>query len=73
MKDFFKVIGLVVASLVLIFFLGFIEAFFVALCWNYIMPFLFGLPTIGYWQAFVLSVLCSMLFKNDSSKNKKEN
>jgi len=30
--------------------------------WNWLMPVLFGLKTIGYWQAFGLIILCRLLF-----------
>jgi hypothetical protein len=30
--------------------------------WNWLMPTLFGLPTIGFWQAVGLLTLCWVLF-----------
>jgi len=36
-------------------------------CWNYVMPDLFGLAEINFWQALVLSLLSSMLFKSPNS------
>jgi len=30
--------------------------------WNWLMPSLFGLKAIGYWQALGLTVLCRILF-----------
>lgn len=38
------------------------------LCWNYLMPDLFGLPTISLKQAFVLDILVWILFGHSSSK-----
>lgn len=32
------------------------------LLWNWLVPGIFGLPEIGYFQAFGLYVLCHMLF-----------
>lgn len=32
--------------------------------WNWLMPVLFSLPTITYWQAMGLFVLSLFLFKN---------
>lgn len=32
-------------------------------CWNWLMPLLFGLPTITFWQAFGLRVLATALVK----------
>jgi hypothetical protein len=34
----------------------------VMLLWNALMPALFGLPTIGYWQAVGLLILSKLLF-----------
>lgn len=34
----------------------------VMLLWNWIMPDLFGLPTINFWQAAGLLTLCKILF-----------
>lgn len=38
--------------------------------WNALMPDIFGLPEITFWQALGLSVLCSLLFKNSASSSK---
>jgi hypothetical protein len=40
------------------------------LCWNYVMPYLFGLKTLGLLQAFCLSVITSILIKPSSVKVK---
>ena len=37
------------------------------LLWNWLMPDLFGLQTIGFWQACGLLVLSSLLFGNTNS------
>jgi hypothetical protein len=34
----------------------------VMLLWNWLMPGLFGLPSITYWQALGLLLLCKLLF-----------
>ena len=52
----FFIMGLLFAVL-----FAFIGAFFVELCWNYVIPYVFGLPTISYWQAFSLMVLFKLL------------
>jgi hypothetical protein len=36
--------------------------FVVMALWNWLMPALFGLKAIGYWQALGLVVLCRILF-----------
>jgi hypothetical protein len=58
----------------LAFIVGFIIAFTaiftvpVWLLWNWLMPTIFGLPQIGFWQALGVLILSSILFKSTSSK-----
>tara|TARA_B110000091_G_C13706932_1_gene428792 strand:+ start:142 stop:348 length:207 start_codon:yes stop_codon:yes gene_type:complete len=51
---------LIVVSMV---FLALLLIFPVMWCWNYLMPDLFGLTEITWQQAFVMSILSSLLFK----------
>ena len=41
----------------------FIGALFIMLSWNYLMPDLFNLDVISYWQSFIMLVLTGTLFK----------
>jgi len=51
----------------------FVNPIIILLCWNYIMPYLFGLPEVTFWQAFVMSVLSTVLFKTANlQQNKSE-
>jgi len=38
--------------------------------WNWLMPAIFGLGKITFWQALGLNMLCSILFKSTTSKSK---
>jgi hypothetical protein len=38
--------------------------------WNWLMPILFGLPEIGFWQACGLQLLATILFKSNIKLNK---
>jgi len=41
------------------------------LLWNWLMPIIFGLPEITFWQAIGLNVLSTILFKSTTTiKNK---
>ncbi|MFH1572092.1 MAG: hypothetical protein ABIL09_29140 [Gemmatimonadota bacterium] len=42
--------------------LGLVLGLVVQALWNWLMPKLFGLPEITYWQAVGLFVLCHLLF-----------
>jgi hypothetical protein len=41
------------------------------LLWNWLMPTIFNLPTITFWQAMGLNIMASILFKDNSIKNDK--
>ncbi len=34
----------------------------VMLLWNWLMPYIFGLPELNFWQAAGLLILCKLLF-----------
>lgn len=42
-----------------------ITAVIVMWLWNWLMPAVFGLAVITFWQAFGLNVLCAFLFKSN--------
>lgn len=67
MENFLKGVGLAVVTFITIGLFAFIGGFFVMLLWNWLMPSLFGLSTIGFWQGWGISVLSGLLFKNSSS------
>jgi hypothetical protein len=52
------------APLVLLGFLGFIAfgGFIVQQLWNWLLPALFGWPSVTFWQALGLLALCRILF-----------
>ena len=50
--------------------LALLMAWPVMLLWNYVMPDVFGLTVITFWQALALSMLASFLLKSSSSSPK---
>jgi hypothetical protein len=58
-----KIIGWVFLGVAIAVSLGFVLGFGLMWLWNWLMPALFGLPVITYWQAVGLFVLCHLLFK----------
>jgi hypothetical protein len=38
------------------------------LLWNWLMPIVFGLPVLTFWQSIGMSLLAQALFKSTSSK-----
>jgi hypothetical protein len=57
-----KIVGMVVAGIVgaLVFALAF--GYFVMLLWNWLMPSLFGISKIYFWQAFGIILLARLIF-----------
>jgi hypothetical protein len=71
MKIFLQVVGLVVLVLGFAAGISLITGYFVMLLWNWLMPEIFGLITITYWQGWGLATLCSLLFKSTTTNNNK--
>ena len=40
-----------------------LEVIPVMLLWNWLMPLIFGLPTLSFWQSFGVCVLSGLLFR----------
>lgn len=40
------------------------------LLWNWLMPLVFGLPTLTFWQAVGMNFLASILFGKTTTNNK---
>lgn len=64
-------IGIVISVVALCFGVMCLRAWFVMLLWNWIMVNLFGVPALGFWMAFGLYLLCSLLLKSKVTVNKK--
>ena len=57
-----RFLGLIVAGLVMATILGLCFGYFVQLLWNWLMPELFHLSKITYWQGFGLVILSHLIF-----------
>lgn len=56
-------------SIIAIAVLALIFALPVMLLWNWLLPSIFGLCTIGYWKAFGILVLTGFLFRSSVNVN----
>ena len=65
-EHFFELIGIVIISIICII----IGAIFFMICWNYVMPIVYGLPNITYIHAMCLMAISRLLFPIRSSSNK---
>lgn len=57
-----RIAGLAVLGIITITTLALVFGLFVQWLWNWLMPSIFRLPTITYWQAFGLIVLAKLIF-----------
>jgi|TARA_R110000744_G_scaffold197556_1_gene316824 hypothetical protein len=62
-----KVLLTTLLSVIISVTLGLLIAFPVMWLWNYVIPDIFGLPTIVFWQAFALYILSNILAKGVST------
>jgi hypothetical protein len=59
---FFKVIAMAIGGIVLAGVFGLLFGWLVQLLWNWLMPAVFGLKMISFWQAFGFVILGKILF-----------
>ncbi len=64
------IVPLILGGLVLAAGMAFIFGLFVMLLWNWLMPGIFNLPVITYWQAWGLVILAHILFKSGSGESR---
>jgi hypothetical protein len=64
-----KIIGWVSLGLVVAVLLSLLLGYGVMWLWNWLMPAIFKLPRINYWQAVGLLVLSHLLFKSHTMGN----
>lgn len=57
-----RIIGFTFIGIIFTLFFALIFGFFVQLLWNWLMPAIFGLGLITFWQAFGLIILAKLLF-----------
>ena len=65
-----KVAGLIVLGLFIIFIGSIVGGVFTYFLWNWLMPIIFGLPIITFWQAIGLNILSAILIKGTTSTHK---
>ena len=65
-------LGIIFIGIVMFFTIGIVLSIPLCLLWNWLMPTIFGLPTLNLLEAFGLSVLVTLLSprKIDLTKNK---
>ena len=76
MREVFEAVGKLVCTIVvgvaIVFVFAVLVAFPVMWLWNWVIPDIFGLPTITFWQAFGLNLLCGLFFRGVGNIKKKD-
>ena len=65
-------LGILVISAIMFFVIGMVLSIPLCLLWNWLMPFIFGLPKLNLLQTFGLSILISLLAPRKIDLGKKE-
>ena len=65
-------LGILLISAIMFFVVGMILSIPLCLLWNWLMPFIFGLPKLSLLQTFGLSILISLLAPRKIDLGKKE-
>jgi len=70
MRKLAQIIGLVVIVAVTVLLMAFLFALPTMWLWNLLMPEIFGLNTIDFWQALGINLLAGILFKSSVKSSK---
>jgi hypothetical protein len=70
MKNSFETIGAFIGILGIICTVLLILGYPLMWLWNWLMPTMFGLPEITFWQAVGLNLLSTILFKSTTTTTK---
>lgn len=63
-RRLFGIIGIAIGGILIAMVMGLVVGVVVKVLWNWLMPAIFGLTTITFWQAWGLVVLAHILFKS---------
>lgn len=65
-------LGKAATAIMVLFLVALFFGFLTMLLWNYLMPDVFGLKEISFWQALAMNILSGILFSNKSSSSSKD-
>lgn len=69
-SKFFELVIVVLGVITLFVVVALLVGFPVMWLWNWLMPVIFGFPTINFWQAVGLNLLSSCLIRSTSNSSK---
>lgn len=73
MNNFFKTAGGFLSAVLVVVFVTALIGFLGKYLWDYVMPSVFGLPEITFWQMWALMFLAKILFSNELNVTNKNN
>lgn len=73
MEIFFKFLGVFFGFILIVAIVSLILALPTMLLWNWLMPILFGLTKITFWQALGINIFTSILFKSSNTQTNNNN
>ena len=68
MEIFFKFLGVFFEFILIVAIVSLILALPTMLLWNWLMPILFGLTKITFWQALGINIFTGILFKSSNTQ-----
>jgi len=68
MEIFFKFLGVFFGFILIVAIVSLILALPTMLLWNWLMPILFGLTKITFWQALGINIFTGILFKSSNTQ-----
>ena len=71
-RNIIRIVGIMLLNLVLWTLFSLALAWPVKLLWNWLMPLIFGLPAISFWQAAGMMLLVNILFRWNVSVSSNE-
>lgn len=71
MTNFFTYVGAILGGAIIIFIIMLAVTYPTMLLWNWLMPDIFGLKELEFWQTFGLIVLANVFFKSSNINSKK--
>ncbi len=69
---FFKVLGGIIVGVLVVALFALLIGVLIMVLWNWLMPEIFGLDVITYWQGFGIALLVKLLFGEIGSKDRSE-
>lgn len=69
METFFKKLGIFFAFIFFIVIISIFLSLPIMLLWNWLMPILFGLTKITFWQALGINIFSGILFKSQNTQS----